>query len=252
MRVQLEGHDEPVDVDPEQVEVEDEDPFLTQDEVDGIIQSRLGRERRKVLETVGLNPDEYRDGSGINLDEIDEDEAFQSLARKRGVELREDGKPKGSVTDEELEELRRKASRVDELEQQVQAYEEQIEDTRETKLENQLRSVAQGVRDDMDDVFLTYARQRMAYDEEYGWHEVDENGDPVYEGGQPKGPEDIVSEMQEEKPGFFKDSSMQNGPGGSPTDEGGSEKEMPRSEWENLPASKRKEFIDEGGQLTDE
>lgn len=235
MRVQLEGEDEPVQVDPDQVEVEDDDPFLTQDEVDDIVQTRLNRQERNLKSELK-----------------DSDEFWQEMAQSRGIELREDGKPKGSLSDEEIEELRKKASRVDELEDKVQTYESEISGTRETKLENQVMQAANGVREDMRDVLMTYVKGRTEYNEEYGWHEVDENGDPVYHNGKPKGPDQVVSEMEESKPGFFKESSMTDGPDSTPTDESSEPKEMPRSEWEDLPAEKRKEFVDEGGQLTDE
>lgn len=134
----------------------------------------------------------------------------------------------------------------------MSTYEQQIESTRETKLENQVLQSANGVREDMEDVLMTYVKGRMAYDEEYGWHQVDENGDPVYHNGKPKGPEQVVSEMEESKPGFFRDSSMNNGPDDNPTDEGGSTETVTREEFDSWSPSKKKEFVDEGGSVVDE
>ena len=220
---------------PDTAEVRDEDDLLTQDEVDSIVQKRLNRQERQLKS------------------DLKEDEAFwQEMARARGVELRDDGKPKGSLSDEEIQELRQKASRVDDLQQTVKEYESEIEGTRETKLENELRSKAQGIREDMDDVFLNYAKSRMTYTEEYGWVETDVEGNIVYEGGEPKGPEEVVSEMEESKPGFFRESSMSDGPESTPSDETGSAETMARGEFESLSPSEQKSFVDEGGQVVDE
>jgi len=211
---------------PDTAEVQDEDDLLTQDEVDSIVQKRLNRQERQLKS------------------DLKEDEAFwQEMAQARGVELREDGKPKGSLSDEEVQELRQKASRVDDLQQTVEEYESEIQGTRETKLENQLRQAAQGVREDMDDVFLTYARQRMTYTDEYGWVETDGEGNVVYEGGEPKGPEDVVSEMEESKPGFFRESSMEGGPESTPTNDATGGNTWTADEWQE--AASRTHEMDE-------
>jgi hypothetical protein len=212
---------------PEDAEVRDEDELLTQDEVDSIVQKRLNRQER-TLKSELKNDDEF----------------WEEMAQSRGVELREDGKPKGSLTDEEVQELRQKASRVDELEQTVEEYESEIEGTRETKLENQLMQTAQGLREDMQDVFISYAKQRMTYTEDYGWVATDEDGEIAWEGGEPKGPEGVAAEMEEQKPSFFKESSMSEGPSGSPTDDGSSGRTWTRQEWEEA-ASRTGEMSDE-------
>lgn len=212
---------------PDGAEVKDDNDLLTQEEVDSIVQKRLNRQERT-----------------LKSDLKESDEFWEEMAQARGVELREDGKPKGSLTDDEVQELRQKASRVDQLEDRVETYESQIEGTRETKLENELMQTAQGVREDMQDVFMTYAKQRMTYTEDYGWVETDEGGDVVYEGGEPKGPEQVVSEMEESKPGFFRESSMNDGPESTPNSgSGGSGRRWTRSEWEE--AASRTHEMDE-------
>jgi hypothetical protein len=213
---------------------EERDNLLTQEEVDDVVQTRLNRQERNLR-------------SELRTDEEFLQEAMQQAF---GVELREDGRPKGAPNDDEVEELRKKASRVDELEEKLSEYESQIEQTRETELENQLRQSASGVREDMDDVFMTYARQRMTYTDEYGWVETDENGDVVYEGGQPKGPEQVVSEMEETKPGFFRESSMSDGPDSTPTDDASGPSQVSKSEFDEMPPDRQKEVaLDEGTEI---
>lgn len=230
MRIQLEDQEEPVEVDPEQVEVDDEDPFLTQDEVDGIVESRLNRERRKILRNVGLNPAEFRGEEGrINLDEVTDEEVFQRLADQKGIDLDEDGNPVAPEQEEEVQELRQKLSQYEQekedLQEKVSEYESTIEETRETKLETQVLTTADGVRDGAQEDIFVATRRRMKYDDEYGWVATDENGNPRFEGGEPVGAEGVIEELREEKPFYFRESSMEEGPDSTPTDEGGSNPE---------------------------
>jgi len=226
MRVQLDDEDEPVSVDPEQVEVEDSDPFLTQEEVDGVVEKRLNRGRRKILRSAGLSPTEFRDDEGrIDLSEVTDEVVFQRLAEQRGIELDEDGNPIAPQQEQEAEELRQQLSQVEQeknqLEEKVSEYESTIEETRETKLETEVLTSADGIRDGAQKDVVTAAKRRMKYDEEYGWVATDEQGNVKYDGGEPVQADGVVDELREEKDFYFRDSDMNDGPDDTPTNEGG-------------------------------
>lgn len=194
-----------IEVDDSQVELQEEDPFLSQDEVDGIVQKRLSRERNNLR-------------SELKSD----DEFFQEAAKERGIELREDGKPKGSLRDEELQELRQKASKAESLEEQLNEYESQIQETRETKLENKLLQNADGFRNEnAKKTFLREAKSRMTYDDEYGWVQKGEEGDISWEAGEPRNPSDVIDDLSETHSFLFQDTEMDGGsPGTSSTPSG--------------------------------
>lgn len=203
MLVQLEGEEEPVEVSPDQVEMEDDDPYLTQEEVDDIVSERVNRERRSTR------------------DELKSDQEFlrEAMQDTFGVEIREDGKPKGAPQDDEVEELRKKASKVDQLEDQLSEYEEKIQETRETRLENKVLQSADGIHDGAQEDVVMNAKRKMTYDEDYGWVATDQDGNVRYEGGEPVGAETVVSEVRENKSYLFKDSEMDDGPDAEPSDE---------------------------------
>jgi len=202
MLIHQEDEDEPIEVDADQVEVEDEDPFLTQDEVDSVVSKRLSRQERQLKE-----------------DLKSDDEFFQTAAQERGIELRDDGRPKGSIADDELKELKQKASKVDSLQEQVSEYEEQIQSTRETKLENQLLQNTDGFASDQaKSTFLREAKARMQYDDEFGWAALDEEGDGLqYQAGEPVGPEGVIEDLKESHDFLFADKSASAGPSDEPT-----------------------------------
>ena len=205
MLIHTEDSDEPLEVDPDQVEVEDEDPYLSQDEVNNVVSKRLSRQERQLKE-----------------DLKEDDEFFQEAAQERGVELREDGRPKGSIADDELKELKQKASKVESLEEKVSEYEEQIQSTRETKLENQLLQAADGFASDQaKQTFLREAKARMTYDDEFGWAATDEEGDGLkYQAGEPVGPSGVIEDLKETHDFLFRDKSASSGPSDEPTSSG--------------------------------
>ncbi|WP_251961584.1 hypothetical protein [Salinibacter ruber] len=193
--------DETIEVDPGQVEIEDEDPYLSQDEVDSIVSKRLSRQERQLKEELKSD-----------------DEFFQTAAQERGIELREDGRPKGSTNKDEVKELRQRISELEPKAQKAEDLEEQIASARETRLENQPLQHADSVKDDLQDVFLSAAKSRFKYDNEEEAHvPVDEEGNVMFDGGEPAGPETVISEMEENRPSFFKDKSASSGPSDEPT-----------------------------------
>ncbi len=193
---------DPIEVDPEQVEIEDEDPYLTQDEVDSIVSKRVSRAER------------------TTRSELKQDEDFLQSAMQEtfGVELKEDGTPKGSTNKDELKQLRQEKSKLEEKAARAEELEEKIQQARETDLENKLLQSAQGVKDDLQDAFMRLAKDRFQYDEDEGRHvAVGEDGEVIFNGGDPAGPAHVVEQMRESRPSFFKDKSASSGPSDEPT-----------------------------------
>ena len=204
MRIKRED-DEPLEVDPERVELEDDDPYLTQDEVDSVIQKRVSRARRTAREE--LKGDE---------------DFFEEAAQERGYDFNDEGELKGSTNDEELKQLRKekaqlkeRASRADELESRVEHY-------RKTGLENQVLKHASGVHDGAEDDVLRIAQDRMTWDEEEERHVLTgEDGEVMFtSSGEPAGAETLLSQLEESKPYLFQDQEVSGGagtePGGTP------------------------------------
>lgn len=241
MRVRTSEDEDPIEVSADQVEVEDDDPFLTQDEVDDIVSKRVSRARRTAREELKSD-----------------DDFFEEAASKRGIELRDDGQPKGSIADDELKELKQKASKVESLEEEVSKYEREMESIRKTKLENQILQQAEGFASEQAQrTAIREVASQMAYDEEYGWHEVAEGGEPVYEAGEPRGVAEVVSGLEDSHEFLFERSRNESGSGFGADDGGGagrkaksdysrseradfyqrmrSEGKDPNEEWEKLP-----------------
>ena len=158
----------------------------------------------------------------------DDDEHWRQMAQRRGVDLREEdlmpkGASKGEVKElkKELAQAKQKAERADELEKQ-------IEKTRDTRLENEILQHAGGVEEDMKDLFLSDAKNRFTYDED------DDAFYPATEGGEPdytRSTEDVISEIQEERPTMFKDRSAQDGPSDEPSDTPSPAEKVTREEY---------------------
>lgn len=187
------GEDE--EIDPEEL------PYglVTQDTLNDAISTRLSRQERKLK-------DELKS----------DDEFFQTAAEARGIELREDGKPKGHVKDEEWDQLKKEASRAKSLAEKVETYESQIESTRNTQLENEVLKHADGIAEGAQDDVLNNVRGQMTYDDEYGWVKTDEDGEVAYDNAEPVRAQDVVSQVREQKPFLFKDRSAGAGPEDKP------------------------------------
>jgi hypothetical protein len=198
MIIHLEGSDEPISVSADQVQLEDNDPYLAQDELDGIIQSRLSRQERTLRK------------------ELKEDDAFfHDAAEARGIELREDGRPKGSIRDEELQELRRKASLADSLQEENETLLSEQQETRRARLHTEALKTADGLHSGAQDDYLAAIEREMTYDDEFGW--VAAEGDEIrYEAGQPLTVDQVANEIRERKPYFFKSTEMTGGPSDDP------------------------------------
>lgn len=207
--VQIEGEDgetNEIEVPHDAIEVQDGEDLVykTQEDFDSTLNSRLSRKERNLRSELK-----------------ESDEFWQEVAEARGVELREDGKPKGSLRDEEVQELKQKASRVDALEEQVSNYESTISETREKGLRQDLLDTAPpAANETAEETFIREAKSKMTYDDEYGWVKVDEDGDVAYDAGEPVGPSQVIEELKGSHGFLFEDTSMNGGPEDTPTPSG--------------------------------
>jgi hypothetical protein len=218
MLIHREDEDEPTLVDPERVELEDDDPLLTQDEVDSVVSKRVSRAERTTRK------------------ELKSDEEFLQSAMQEtfGVELKDDGTPKGSTNKDEVKQLRQRISELEPKAEKAEDLEEQIQQARETDLENRLLKHAGDVKDDLGDAFMRLAKDRFQYDEEEGRHvATDEDGNVMFDGGDPAGAETVVEQMRENRPSFFKDKSASSGPSDEPTGSPSGTTKVTRSEYLN-------------------
>lgn len=227
MKVHVEGEDEPLEVDPDQVEVEDEDPFLTQDEVDSIVSKRVSRAERSTRNELQ-----------------EDDDFFREIAQHRGYEFREDGAIKGSTNDDELKELRKEKAKLEDRAQRAEELEEQIQQARNTQLENQLLKHASDVQDGAEDDILRIASDRMTYDEDEETHVLTGDDGIVFDSnGEPAGAETLLDELRDEKPYLFKDTEVSGGSDVTPGGDTSGKRTWSESEWEE--ASKRTHEMDQ-------
>lgn len=233
--MKIQTDDGTLEVDAEQVELEDDDPFLSQDEVDSIVSKRVSRAERTTRNEL-----------------LEDDEFFQTAAEERGIEIRDDGRPKGSLRDEELKELKKKASKVESLSEKVSEYEEQIEETRRTRLENKVLTHADGIADGAEEDVLTNIQKRMTYDDDYGWAKAGEDG-LEYQAGEPVGVESVVEEVRKDKPFLFQDRSASDGPKDEPSSSGSGKKTWSESEHANAdPVSMDQETYEDWASAAEE
>lgn len=212
---------------------DDENPsgFVPQPKVDDIVSQRVQRAKESAKESA-----------------LEDDDFFQRAASKRGIELREDGRPKGSLKDDEIQNLRQKASKVDSLSKENEKLSKEINSSRESRLEAELLK-AGDVDDSMEDAYLTYAKSQMTYDSEYGWVQKGEDG-IKYEAGEPVTARQAAQNILESKPGFRGAKPANAGPdtkaGGS-----GSKKHYTEEEWTSKMQNAASLSDDEYKKLTD-
>ncbi len=215
MLIHREDEDEPIEVDAGQVEMQDEDPYLTQDEVDSVVSKRVSRAERTTRKEL----------------KSDEDFLQSAMQDTFGVELKEDGTPKGSTNKDEVKQLRQEKSKLEEKAQRAEELEQKIQQARETDLENKILQSAQGVKDDLQDAFMRLAKDRFQYDEDEGRHvATDSDGDVIFNGGEPAGAEHVVDQMRENRPSFFQSKGANSGPDVSPSGSGGGKRQWTEEE----------------------
>lgn len=145
----------------------------------------------------------------------DDDDYFAEAARQRGIELRDDGMPKGTAAQDDLKELKQELAKTKTKAQKAETYKEELTNLRETKLENKLLQHADGVKDDLKDLFLQSAKNNFVYDEASGdYVPASENGQADHT----RTAKDVVQSILEERPSLAKNRSAN----GSPSDEPGS------------------------------
>jgi len=170
--------------------------------------------------------------SQAQKDLLEDDSFWQKQAKRRGVDLREDdlmpkGASKGEVKElkKELAKAKAKASKVDDLQEQMQK-------ARDTRLENELLKHADGVKDDMKDLFLQDAKRHFAYDDsDDQFVPTTEEGDLDYA----KSTEDVLAEIRENRPSMFKATNA-NGTGTNAGASPGSKWSSPEA-WQNADTS---------------
>ena len=159
-----------------------------------------------------------------------DEEAFREVAQAHGYEFREDGRIKGSTQNDELKQLKKEKAQLEEKAQKAEKLEEQMEKARDTRLENQILQHADGVKEDMKDLFLSDAKNRFTYDEDDDdFYPVDEDGNPRYASDT----EDVISTLREERPSMFKSKSANDGPDVTPSDSSSGKKTWTAEEHAN-------------------
>jgi len=196
------GDEVELEVEPSDIELDEDEDATNLPGVQKEIDRVAGKTRKKAKKTARKQLRE-------------DDEFWEEMAQRRGVELREDGQPKGAAQGE-VKELKKELAQAKEKAKKAEEYEEQIEATRDTRLENKILQHADGVKSDLKDVFLGAAKERFQYDED------DDTFVPTGEDGTPRygqGVGDVVEEMREERPSMFEDTEVN---GGSSAEPGGS------------------------------
>jgi hypothetical protein len=178
--------DEPIEVPADAIELgEDEDidnddlpdGLVTQDTINEAIGNRLPRAYKQALESVGLDPEDFKDEDGnYDLSDLDSDTTFQRLAEQRGIDLREDGKPKGSLKDDEIQDLQEKAQKYESVKDEL---DELRESRRQSKIDDAwetFKEHAPPIRDGAEEILRKDFEDRVAIDDEHGVVPVDEDG----------------------------------------------------------------------------
>ena len=231
--IEKDGETQEIDVSLDNITFEEgETPsgFVAQGAVDDILKQRLQRKERS-----------------LKSDLKSDDSFFQEAARERGIELREDMKPKGYVKDEEIQQLRKTKAEYESLKQTHQSTQQQLSQMRDVALENTiLQTAGSEVRDDLKDVFVSTIKSHFEWDEQEGTHVLkNSNGEVRYDtsSGAAKlaGPDVLIEELRAEKPGFFKPTKMNGSPGTKPSSGSSSAaKRMTRAEQEKALAQPEK------------
>ena len=193
---------ETITIDPQDLTVEDGDDVTDVPGVQDELNRVAGKTRKQAQQS-------------LKSDLLTDDSFFEEAAQRRGIELRDDGRPKGATAKEDLKELKQELARARQKADRAEELEQEVSSLRETKLDNQLVQHADAVKDDLKDLFLESAKQNFTFDETTGdYVPVGEDGEPDYA----RSTEDVVQEILEDRPSLAKDRSAQ----GSPQDQPGS------------------------------
>lgn len=194
-----EGEELELDVATDDIELNDDEDATDLPGVQDRIDSLVGKTRTKTREKTR----EKLKG---------DDDFWQEQAKLRGVELREDGSPKGASTGE-TKELKKKLAEAKEQAQRAEQLEQEIAEVRDTRLENDLLQSTGGVKSDLEDIFLQVAKDRFTYDEaDDDFYPVDDDGNVQYG----KTTDDVVEEILDQRPSLAKDTTVSGGPDTEP------------------------------------
>lgn len=201
---------------------EDEKPdgFIAQDEMDSIIQSRLSRERRSLRSTLQ-----------------DDDDFFQTAAKKRGYDFRDDGRLKGSTTSDAEKELRQVKASMEAKDEKLKSLTDKLSTFESATVENDILRHASGVKDSLKDAFVREVKSKLRFDEEEGRPVQMQDGEIRYviEDGKsvPASTKHVIAELQEQQPDWFASRGATAGPSSQPTRQG-SGKTYTREEYAKL------------------
>lgn len=156
------------------------------------------------------------------VDYLKDDTFFREAAAHRGIELREDGQPKGASKDDKAALERFKAQYLTPLEEKLEGAQQSVERYRRRALEADILQAAAelGIKDTfMKPVsagasapIVTLLRDALAYDSESDSWALHENGQIRYdEHGKPAGARVLIEEMRggEAYADYFKNNKMQ-------------------------------------------
>jgi hypothetical protein len=201
--------DEPIEVPADAIEIgEDEEidnsdlpsRLHTESHLQTVLQKRLSRKERTMRE-----------------DLKDDDEFFQTAAEERGIELREDGHPKGSLKDEELQELKKKAGKAESLEDEVEELRADRQRYRRSQAWTQFREHAPDIREGAEEDVKAAFFRRIDYDPDDGFIAVGDDGEPRFESGDTMGIGGVADELSDEKSFMFASTEATGGSPASPS-----------------------------------
>jgi hypothetical protein len=212
---------------------DDESPegFISTGEMNGIIQSRLSRERRSLRST--LKEDE---------------DFFKEAAKERGYDFRDDGRLKGSTTSDAEKKLRQTQAELEAKNEKLETLTSKLSTFESATVENDILRHASGVKDSLKDAFVREVKSKLSFDEEEGRPVQMEDGEIKYviEDGKsvPASTKHVISQLQESQPDWFASRGAISGPASQPTREGSGGKVYSEDEYKRL-ASKTHTMSDE-------
>jgi len=210
------------------------DGLVTQDTINEAISNRLPRAYKQTLESVGLDPQEYTDEDGnVDLDGLDPDTLFKSLATDRGIELREDGRPKGSLKDDEIQDLQERASKYESAKEELEDLRQKDRTRRLNEAWEKVKKNAPPIRDGAEEMLRRQFEDSVTIEDDTVVP-VDENGN--IRRNEVHAPEDITT-LSDELPTAhsfaFESTKMEGGPDDDPGSGSSGGRTYTREEWES-------------------
>ena len=157
--------------------------YVSQEKLNNeIIPNRLERERKKIKDKLSSDKD-----------------FIQNSAKTLGID-----------TNNKTSELKSKAAQADKWKNKLSSMENKLNELRDTSFENEILKSEPNFDPSMADVAKDYIKDQFTYDDEIGFVKTAEDGDVEYgSDGQPVGVSSYLERLRNEKPGFFKNRSVQ-------------------------------------------